>query len=811
MATAPAPVTGLTRAEVDERVRAGRVNDVPAAPTRTVGQIARANIVTPVNGIIGVMFVLIMIAAPGPDALFAGVVISNSVIGIVQELRAKRELDALAVLSAPRARVLRDGEVGEVTVGEVVADEVLTVGPGDQMVVDGEVVWSDGLEVNESLLTGESDPVQKATGDEVMSGSFVSAGSGWYRATRIGAEAYASSLAEEARRFELAHSELRRGINQILRWLTYIIPPVAALLLISLLDAESDWREALRGTVAASVAMVPDGLVLLTSIAFIVGVLALARRQALAKELASVELLARVDVLCLDKTGTITTGEIAFAELIPLDDTHPDVLSAALGALAAADPNPNATLAAIGRAHAGPDGWDSTHVVPFASSRKWGSRTFAGRGTWVLGAPEVLAIDGPAAERVRHLVAEQAEDGRRIVLLGHSDHEPEPDTDTDDGAALPPGLRAVALVLLEDHLRPDAAEILAYFVEQGLTLKVISGDHPATVAAVAARAGIAGARPGVDARTLPDDIDALGEALDAATVFGRVTPHQKRAMVGALQRRGHVVAMTGDGVNDVLALKDADMGIAMGAGSASTRAVAQLVLLDNAFATLPVVLAQGRRTINNIERVANLFVAKAAYAVIIAALTGLFNVPFPFLPRHLTLVGSLSIGIPGFFLALEPNSRRATRGFVARVVRFAVPSGLVAGVCTFAAFEWARRSDAITLEEARTLAVCVLLAIGLDILGRLSRPLTPFRVALLVSMVVGYLITLSWGPLQTWFALELPPADAWIGGAVAVAVGIALLELGPRLVPGWHRPPRTGPDADTDDQRPLAVAADLGD
>jgi cation-transporting ATPase E len=808
MAAAPASVVGLTSDEVAERRREGRVNDVPDAPSRTFGQIVRANVVTPVNGIIGVMFVLIMIAAPGPDALFAGVVVSNSVIGIVQELRAKRELDALAVLSAPRARALRDGEVHELTVGEVVADEVLEIGPGDQVVVDGEVVWSDGLELNESLLTGESDPVRKDPGDEVMSGSFVSAGSGWYRATRIGADAYAASLAEEARRFQLAHSELRRGINLILRWLTYIIPPVAAVLLVSLLDAEPEWREALRGTVAASVAMVPDGLVLLTSIAFIVGVLALARRQALAKELASVELLARVDVLCLDKTGTITTGEIAFADVVPLDGADPDTTRAALGALAAADPNPNATLAAIGRSHPAPDGWDPTGVIPFSSARKWGARSFAGRGTWVLGAPEIVggAVDG----EVRRRVAEQAEAGRRIVLLARSPVELGADADDAAEPALPAELVPAALVLLEDRLRPDAPEILRYFADQGITLKVISGDHPATVAAVAARAGIEGATPGVDARDLPDDdVDAMGRALDGGTVFGRVTPHQKRAMVAALQGRGHVVAMTGDGVNDVLALKDADMGIAMGAGSAATRAVAQLVLLDNAFATLPVVLAEGRRTINNIERVANLFVAKASYAVLIAALTGILNVSFPFLPRHLTLVGSLSIGIPGFFLALEPNVRRATPGFVSRVVRFAVPAGAVAGAATFGAYLWATDVARVPLDEARTLAVCVLLAIGLDILRRLCLPLDRYRVTLLVAMAVGLLVTLTWGPLQTWFALDLPPAGDWEGAVVAVAAAVVLLELGPRLVRWWSDPPRT--EAPGDPVRPAPVGADLGD
>lgn len=808
------PLAGLTSSEVEDRTRAGRVNLVPDAPTRTFAQIVRANVLTPVNGIISVMFVLIMIAAPGPDALFAGVVISNSVIGIVQELRAKRELDRLAVMNAPRARVVRDGEVAEIGVSGVVADEVLELQPGDQIVVDGEVLVTHGLEANESLLTGESDPVLKAEGDEVMSGSFVAAGSGYYRATRIGADSYASSLAEEARRFQLAHSELRTGINSILRWLVLVIPPVGGLLLVSLLRSEDDWREALRGTVAAAVAMVPDGLVLLTSIAFIVGILSLARRNALAKELASVELLARVDTLCLDKTGTITTGEIAFSDVVTLerpdvpDDGPPDEeVRAALGALVASDPNPNATLAAIGAAIPAPSGWIPSEVVPFSSARKWAAAEYDGHGCWVLGAPEVLLDAMPAAvadlvARCREEVAVHADAGRRLVLLGRAE---EGQAGRLRDGLLPEGLSPAALVLLEDQVRPDAEEILRYFVDQGIRLKVISGDHPATVAAVAGRAGVPDVDGAMDARELPEDEEELAVILDTTHVFGRVTPHQKRAMVGALQRHGHVVAMTGDGVNDVLALKDSDMGIAMGAGSASTRAVAQLVLLDNAFATLPVVLAEGRRVINNIERVANVFVAKATYAVILAALTGIFSAPFPFLPRHLTIVGTFSIGVPGFFLALEPNARRAVTGFVERVLRFSVPAGAVAALATWIAYWRVREIGDVPLDEARTVAVCVLLALGVYILGLLCRPFNTYRIALLAAMIGGYLVALLWGPVQTFFALDIPPSSAWLPGIVCAVGGMILLEVGPRIVPGWEMPPRTenGDGATTGPHRPV--------
>ena len=735
----------------------------------------KANVFTPINLIIGTLLVLILVAEAPGDALFAGVVVSNSIVGIVQELRAKRTLDKLAVLNAPRARVVRDGTESDIDVNEVVEDDLLALGPGDQVVVDGAVVDEHGIELNESLLTGESEPVSKDPGDEVMSGSFVSAGSGHYVATKVGAAAYATMLAEEARRFKLAGSELRTGINLILRWLTWIIPPVSLLLLFSLLDAEDKWREALRGTVAAAVAMVPDGLVLLTSIAFIVGVLALAKNQALAKELASVELLARVDVLCLDKTGTITTGEIEFADIDALATGDRARAEVALANLAVADPSPNATLEAIGERFGAPSKpWTVTDLVPFSSARKWASTTFAEEGTWYLGAPEILVgPDDPTTQ----VVARHAEEGRRVVLLATGDQP-----DGNEHNATSPW----ALVLLEDEVREDAPEILRFFVEQGITLRVISGDHPTTVAAVARRAGVPDATEGIDARTLPDDEDQLADVLEANAVFGRVTPHQKRAMVGALQSRQHVVAMTGDGVNDVLALKDADMGIAMGAGSSATRAVAQLTLLDNRFSTLPVALAEGRRVINNIERVANLFVVKASYAVLLALFVGLWRVPFMFLPRHLTLIGTFSIGVPGFFLALSPNARRAVPGFVRRVIRFSLPAGAVAAVLTFVVYEFLLRHDEIPLDEARTGATLVLLGIGLIVLGLLARPLTKERTLLIVVMFLSYLVALNVKFISDYFQLVMPATWTWWLIGFAVAVGALILIIGPRFIPWWN-------------------------
>ncbi len=817
---APDPQAGLSQAEVARRRELGLVNVAPPSPVRTFGEIFRANVLTPVNAIMLSLFVLILVAwAPG-DALFVGVVVSNSVIGIGQEIRAKKELEKLAILNAPQAVVVREGQRCEIEVADIVAGEVLDLAAGRQIVVDAEVLSEIGLEVDESLLTGESDSVDKPVGTQVMSGSFVSAGSGRVVATRIGAESYASTLSEEARRFSLVNSELRDGINWILRVLVWLVPPASALLLWALLGTDSGWQEALRSSVGAAVAMVPDGLVLLTSLAFVAGVIALARRKALAKELATVELLAHVDVLCLDKTGTITTGEISFGEVDVLD-TPADFARAALGAFAGADPNPNPTLAAIKSAFDAPDesdGWRIAGQEPFSSARKWAGVEFEGRGSFFLGAPEILlgsaggagtggaGADGtganPRAEALSK-AAQHAANGSRVLALCQTDASlaslstPAPpadsgaDPDSTDGTSsathLPDDLKPVALVLLVDTIRPDATEILDYFHRQGVTLKVISGDNVATVAAVAQRAGIPNADKAIDARELPDAApshasEALADALAANTVFGRVTPHQKQAMVSALQSRGHTVAMTGDGVNDVLALKDSDIGIAMGSGSEASRSVAQIVLLDNSFATLPRVLSEGRKVINNIERVANLFVSKAVYAVLITAVIGfaslwISDVEFPFLPRHLTLIGTFSIGLPGLLLALAPSESLVRPGFLWRVLKFSVPAGLVAGVGTLVAYEFARQAEDVSLREARTVAVMTLLGLGLFILLMTARPLRWWKVGLVVAMAVMYGLVALVDFASDYFEIYLPDAWLWIPSMSAVGVGGALICL----------------------------------
>ena len=747
---APLPTTvGLTAQEVAERVRRGDINDVPAAPTRTVAEILRANLLTPFNALLGGLLAVILVVGPMQDALFGVVLVANALVGIVQELRAKRSLDHLALLSAPRARLLRDGQIVEQEVGAVVLDDVLQLRPGDQVAVDGTVIEAIGLEIDESLLTGESDPVDKDTGSEVLSGSFVAAGSGLYRATRVGAEAYATKLAEDARRFTLVHSELRSGIDRVIKLVGWAMLPTALLLLYSQFKAHAGITAALRSTVAGVVAMVPEGLVLLTSVAFALGVVRLARTRTLVQELPAVETLARVDVVCLDKTGTITYGDLVVTELRPLVEEGDE--AAALGALVATEEVPNATLAAIGATFDSPSGWVANDSVPFSSARKWSGASFEGRGSWVLGAPDVLLSRLPQSkvESVQRDAEFEATRGSRVLLLGLTEEPLD--------AEAPPAVEPRALVMLADRVREDAPATLRYFAEQGVGVKIISGDHPRTVAVVAERAGVPGAGSAVDGRDLPEDPSELADVVAANTVFGRVTPQQKRAMVGALQARNHVVAMTGDGVNDVLALKDADIGIAMGSGAAASRAVAKLVLLDGSFAVLPQVVAEGRRVINNVERVANLFLTKTVYSMLLALATGLVGLTFPFLPRQLTLVGSLTIGIPGFFLALAPNRELAHSGFVNRVLRFAVPAGSFAAAATFLAYFFSHDMAQVSFAESRTAATIALTVYGLLVLGHISRPLKAWRWPLIGSMAACLVLALTVPPISKFFELDPPP------------------------------------------------------
>ena len=775
--------TGLTAADVSDRVAKGLSNDIPNAPTRSVSQIVRANVFTPINLIVAILAALVIVAGSPKDALFGGVIIANSVIGVYQELRAKRVLDQLRVVNAPRAHVVRDGKVVELQTHELVLDDVVELRTGAQVVADGVVLTHENLEIDESLLTGEADPVVKNDGDDVLSGSAVVAGTGRMVVTKVGAENYAAKLADEARRFTLVNSPLRNDVNLIVKWVGYMIIPVGLLLASSqFFRRNQSWQDSIISTVAGLVGMVPEGLVLLTSVAFAVGVVRLAKRRCLVQELPAIEVLARVDVLCVDKTGTITAGTLELAEVCPFDDHDKASVDAALAALAQLDPDPNATSRALQNAYTDKTTWQATGRVPFSSARKWSAMTFADQGSWVLGAPENVLTSNYQGD-VRTDVERYAQDGQRVLLLAKADG-----TFSDGADASLPPVTAVALVLLEDVVRPDAPETLKYFAEQGVTMKVISGDNNVTVGAVARRAGLEGWESNVDATKLPKEgTEEFADAIENSTVFGRVTPHQKRSMVGALQSRGHIVAMTGDGVNDVLALKDANCGVAMASGSEATRGVAQLVLMDSNFSAMPSVVSEGRRVINNIERVASLFLAKTVYSVVLSVITGIVAITYPLRPIHLSILSWFTIGIPAFFLALEPNDQRVNDGFLPRVLGRAVPAGIVIAIETMTVFAIAQLDSSIDADHARTVAVLVAGSVALMNLYRVAQPMNRWRMALVITMVSLFALAFvtPWG--QDLF--ELPPTEPWayVMAGIAIVVAWPLLVLGSRVASRWKR------------------------
>ena len=767
---------GLSDAEVAARVAEGKTNDVPNRASRSVADIVRANVLTRINAILGVLFAIVLATGSLINGLFGLLIVANSAIGIIQELRAKKTLVNLAIVSQAKPRVRRRAGTRELPPNDVVLDDVIEIGPGDQIVVDGELLEAAGCEIDESLLTGEADPIAKTSGDEVMSGSFVVAGTGAYRATKVGREAYAARLAEEASKFTLVKSELRSGIDLILRFITYLLVPAGLLIIYTQLFLTNvGWRESVLRMVGALVPMVPEGLVLMTSIAFAVGVVRLGRRQCLVQDLPASEGLARVDVVCADKTGTLTENGMRLSETTPLGAASPEQVGEVLAALAADDTRPNASMIAIAEAYPQAPHWTSTAVAPFKSATKWSGASFGAHGNWVIGAPDVLLDPvSPVAEQAERIGAR----GLRVLLLGSSDGS------VDDVDA-PGRVTPVALVILEQRVRPDARETLDYFASQQVSVKVISGDNAVSVGAVAGSLGLHGET--MDARQLPSQAEALADTMDEYTTFGRVRPDQKRAMVHALQSRDHTVAMTGDGVNDVLALKDADIGVAMGSGSPASRAVAQIVLLDNKFATLPYVVGEGRRVIGNIERVSNLFLTKTVYSVLLALLVGLGGLAshwgrsdpllYPFQPIHVTIAAWFTIGIPAFVLSLAPNNERARTGFVRRVMTSALPAGTVIGIATFASYLLAypgTNATAVAQTRASTAALITLLIGAMWVLAVVARPYQWWRVALVAFSAVGYLVIFALPLAREKFMLD--PSDPAIT-MPAVLIGVVAAAL----------------------------------
>ncbi|SHI39348.1 cation-transporting ATPase E [Tessaracoccus bendigoensis DSM 12906] len=761
----PAELAGLTTAQVDERIAAGQVNTLPSRSGRSTRDIIRANVLTRVNAILFTLFVCVAVTGHLIQGVFGLLIVINSAIGIVQELRAKRTLDTLAVIGEAHPRVIRDGHSRQIVRDGVVLDDLIQVAPGEQIVVDGRVLTADYLEVDESLLTGEADAVLKEPGDEVLSGSFVVSGNGTYRAEKVGAEAYAAQLTAQAAKFTLVSSELRQGINKILRFVTFVLIPVGVLnVIVQFSQPDATWQESILRTVSALVPMVPEGLVLLTSMAFALGVIRLGRRNCLVQELPAIEGLARVSVVCTDKTGTLTANALTLSEVIPLDDTDP---VPALAQLAASDPTPNASMQAIdAKVPALDEPWQLRSRAPFTSAKKWSGATFERHGTWLLGAPDVLA-DGEIAAKAEAIGAS----GRRVLLLA------EGSVPVDDPQA-PGEVTPRALLVLDQVLRPDAAETLRYFGEQNVAVKVISGDNAASVGAVTRSLGV-DAELVVDARELapgPGFVDAVNDG----AVFGRVTPEQKRQMVDALQVRGHTVAMTGDGVNDVLALKDADLGVAMGSGSSATRAVAQIVLLDDRFGSLPHVVAEGRRVIGNIERVAKLFLTKTIYAALLALSAGILGLPNPFMPLQMTVVGWFTIGIPAFLMSLAPNRERARPGFVRRTLAVAVPGGVIVAAAALTTYIATRGLDEVsdTVQiQASTATLIALIMTATWMLSVVARPYVWWRVVLVCVAYAFYFAVFALPFAHRWLMLDLTNLHTVTIGVLVGLAGMAAIEV----------------------------------
>ncbi|HEX7256208.1 MAG TPA: HAD-IC family P-type ATPase [Gaiellaceae bacterium] len=767
-----APQLGLTEEEAGRRL-AARGPVPPLQTSRSYRSIVRANVFTVFNLILLVFGVLTLAFGDWRDALFLGVLVSNSAIGITQEVRAKRALDRLAALVQPTASLVRDGRARKAHVEELVPGDLVRLAPGDQVVADGRLLDADALTLDESILTGESQAVDRRAGAEVRSGSFAVEGAGAYEITAVGADSYAVRIAGEARAFRHPRSPLERALNRLLLTLVLVMVPLGLLLGAALWERRTPFDEAVPTSVAAVVSLVPEGLILLAGLTYAVAALRMARRGALVQQLNAVESLASVDVLCLDKTGTLTESSLRVVDLVELDGGGAD-----LGRFVASSPVRNDTLEAIAAAYPAAQE-EPEHVVPFSSRWRWSGLRLGGRDL-VLGAPELFEL-GPLAERT----AGEAADGRRVVAFGTSSERLER-LDPTVGTALP--FTATAIVVISERLRPEARATVEYFRREGVALKVISGDRPETVAAIARDAGIPVTEP-LDGRRLPAGERALAAALANSNVVGRISPEDKRRVVEALKADGHYVAMVGDGVNDVPALKASRLAIAQGGGTQMAKSVADLVLVSGDFAAIPAMVREGRQILRNLQRVARLFVTKSAFAAFLILSAGLTPTAYPLLPRHLTLAAALTIGIPAFFLALAP-SRGAFRApsFLRDVSAFALPAGTAAGLGVLSSYWFALHVLDLPVREARTVATTALVAIGLYfvlVLEASGRKRGAVVSTLVLGLAAGYALVLAWPWSREFFALAVPtPAmlATAAGGSALVLTGLWLAD--PRFAPG---------------------------
>lgn len=715
------PVSGLSESEVEQRKAEGRVNGDPNVKTKSVKRIFFDNIFTFFNLMNVVLVVMVMLVGSPKNAMFGLVIVCNTAIGIIQELRAKRTIDRLTLVSAPKAHVVRNGNEVEIPTAEIVADELIVFRTGTQAAADCTIV-SGECEVNESLITGESDPVYKKIGEKILSGSFIVSGEVRAVVTALGTESFSSKITAGAKYVKKNQSKMLGAINTILKGISICIIPVMALLIYNaIFVTEQPFDRAVTSSVAAIIGMIPEGLVLLTSVVLAVSSIRLAQNRTLVQDLYCIETLARVDTLCLDKTGTITEGTMAVEEVRTLTDTNIDEL---LNALMSSLTDVNPTACAMREKWSAGSKYTAEKILPFSSAKKWSGAYFTELGSVIMGAGEFIL--GNEYEKIRAEAEKMSEGGRRVILLARSEKMfRERD--------LPEDIVPLALIAITDKLRPEARDTLRYFDEQGVDIRIISGDNPKTVSAVAAKAGVKNADKYIDASTV-EDISAVA---DKYTVFGRVTPEQKLAIVKSLKAKGKTVGMTGDGVNDVLALKEADCSIAMQSGSEAARNVSNLVLLDSNFASMPMVVAEGRRAINNVERSASLFLSKTIYSLLLAVLFIIIRRPYLFEPIQMTLINALCIGIPSFFLGLQQNKSLIRGSFIANVMEYAVPNGISA-VVALSAVLICTSALGFSTAQMSTLATIVLAAVSFMITIRCCKPWKPWKMVMMPTLVAAF-------------------------------------------------------------------------
>lgn len=765
------PLHGLTQEEVRAHREQGRTNTMPRRTEGGVADILRRNVLTLFNLLNLCLAGLLLWVGSHRDMLFLGVVLSNTLIGTIQELRAKRTHDRLQLLSEGRVRVMRDGVECRLSPQELVLDDVVLLSRGDQIPADATVLSGAG-EADESLLTGESAPVSKAAGDTLYSGSFLVSGSVAARLTAVGADSYAGQLQLSARRVKRAQSELMRDMRRIIRWVSVLIVPIgAAMFSRQYASVDLGLRDAVTGTVASMLGMIPEGLILLTSVSLAAGVVALGRRNALVNELFGIETLARTDVVCMDKTGTLTSGEMVLDRTLALNGVPPEEIAAYMAALLRASADETPTVRALAEAFPASNAPEIAQAVPFSSARKWSAAQAEGLGSVVLGAPERL-LKGEALKQAQALAAQ----GLRVLALLCA---PAPLC----GEALPEGLVPAALLCLRDALRPNVQKTVRYFGEQGVTLKVISGDSPLTVSHAAAAAGVPGADRMVDLSTIEGEKDYTALSRHY-TIFGRVSPQDKQGLIEALRKDGHGVAMVGDGVNDIPALKAADCSIAMAGGSDAACRVAQITLLDADFDVMPRIVLEGRRVINNITRAASLFLVKNIFSLLLSVLLLIFPFAYPFAPIQLTLVSSLTIGIPSFVLALQPSRDRVSGSFLRNVIMRALPGG----VCTAALIiPLMAFSDGLGFSQDVVSSLSTLIAgySGLVVLFLTCLPLNALRGGLVAAMAVLFAGAVLLLP-QVFYLSPVSGGQWWVLAAAAVLAPLIQIGLG-ALVRRFHR------------------------